>query len=220
MTEPLFAGSLYGLRFWRVVVDDRGEWLVGPHRSTPWPAGGEWLQATCPSGHAAPAAGCDCGVHAWHPRRSSARHVLAPRATVAGIIEAQGPAEVHEDGFRAQRARPHALVLTPSRNGKLIRRLAARYDTQIVEVRGAAELLAWCRERGLGLDERVVAGLLGSGDAAALRRAQRRRYRRSALRVALVLAVAALLVVTGLTVVADPPGERTLHGRTGEVHRP
>ena len=220
MTEPLFAGSLYGLRFWRVIVDDRGEWLAAPHQRAVWPAGGEWLHATCPSGHAAPAPGCDCGAHAWHPRRSSARHVLAPRATVAGIIEAQGPAEVHEDGFRAERARPYALVLTPRANAELIRRLAARYDAQIAEVRGPAELLAWCRERGLGLDEQVVAGLLGDGDAAALRRARRRRRRANALRVALALVFAALLVVAGLNVVADPPGDRTLYGRTGEVHRP
>jgi hypothetical protein len=220
VTEPLFAGSLYGLRFWRVVVDDRGEWLAAPHQSTLWPAGGDWLHATCPSGHAAPMPGCDCGVHAWHPRRSSARHVLAPRATVAGIIEAQGPAEVHEDGFRAERARPYAVVLTPRANAKLIRRLAARYDARIAEVRGPAELLDWCRERGLGLDEQVVAGLLGDGDAAALRRTRRRRHRGAALRVALAVVLSVLLVAAGLSVVEDPPGERTLYGRAGEVHRP
>jgi hypothetical protein len=220
VTEPLFAGSLYGLRFWRVFVDDRGEWLAGPHQQAVWPAGGEWLVATCTDGHPAPTAGCDCGVHAWHPRRSSARQVLAARATVAGIVEAQGPAEVHEDGFRAERARVYALVLTPRANAKLIRRLAERYDAEIAEVRGPAELLAWCRERGLGLDEEVVARLLGSGDAASLRRARRRRQGGAALRVALALVIAALLVVAGLNVVADPPGERTLYGRAGEVHRP
>jgi hypothetical protein len=217
---PLFADSLFGLRFWRVVVDDRGEWLTGPHQRTLWPAGGEWLHATCPSGHAAPTAGCDCGVHAWHPSRSTARAVLAPRATVAGIMEAQGPAEVHEDGFRAERARPHALVLTPGGNAKLIDRLATRYDAAVVEVRGPAELLGYCREHGLGFDEQVVAGLLADGDAAALRRARRRRSGNAALRVALALAIAALLVVAGLTVLTDPPGERTLYGRTGEIHRP
>jgi hypothetical protein len=201
-------------------VDDRGEWLAGPHHPTVWPPGGQWLHATCPTGHPAPTAGCDCGVHGWHPRRSSARDALAPRATVAGIVEAQGPAEVHEDGFRAERARPHSLVLTPRGNAKLIRRLAARYDAALIEVRGPAELLAYCRERDLGLDEQVVAGLLADGDVAALRRARRRRSRGAALRVALALAVAALMVVAGLTVVSDPPGERTLHGRTGEIHRP
>ena len=221
MTEtPLFAGSLYGLRFWRVVADDRGEWLAAPHHRTLWPAGGEWLHATCPLGHAAPMAGCDCGVHAWHPRRSSARDVLAPRATVAGVIEAQGPAEVHEDGFRAERARALALVLTPRSNAKLIARLAARYDADVAEVRGPAELLDWCREHGLGLDEEVVAELLGSGDAASRRRKRWRSSRGAALRVALALAVSAVLVVAGLNLIADPPGDRTLHGRTGEVQRP
>jgi hypothetical protein len=220
VTEPLFAGPLYGLRFWSVFVDDRGERLAGPHQRTLWPAGGEWLVATCPHGHPAPTAGCDCGVHAWHPRRSSARHVLATRATVAGVVEAQGPAEVHEDGFRAERARVYALVLTPRANAKLIRRLAERYDAEIAEVRGPGELLAWCRERGLGLDDEVVARLLGSGDAASLRRARRRRHGGAALRVALALVIAALLVVAGLNLVADPPGERTLYGRAGEVHRP
>jgi hypothetical protein len=203
-----------------VVVDDGGEWLSAPHQHTVWPPGGQWLHATCPQSHAAPTAGCDCGVHAWHPRRSSARDVLAPRATVAGIVEAQGPAEVHEDGFRAERARPYALVLTPRSNAKLIDRLAARYDAAVIEVRGPAELLAWCRERGLGLDEDVVGHLLGSDDAASRRRKRWRSTRGAALRVALALAVSAALVVAGLNLVADPPGERTLYGRTGEIHRP
>ena len=217
---PLFADPLFGLRFWSVLVDEDGEWLAGPHQQVAWPAGGEWLVASCPSGHAAPAADCDCGVHAWHPRRSSAREALAARATVAGIVEARGPAEVHEDGFRAERARPFALALTPRSNPSLIRRLAQRYDTKIVEVRGPDELLAWCRERGLGLDEDVVAALLGTGDAETRRRARRRRASRAALRVAAVITVSTLLVLGGLELIKDPPGERTLNGRTGEIQRP
>ena len=165
---PLRAAVLGGGRGRaRRVVDG----AAPPRASGPRAASG-WSQR-CPTGHAAPAAGCDCGVHAWHPRRSSARDVLATRATVAGIVEAQGPTEVHEDGFRAERARPYALVLTPRGNPNLIRRLAERYDAAIVEVRGPAELLAYCREHRLGLDEEVVAGLLGAGDAETLRRARR-----------------------------------------------
>lgn len=217
---PLIADSLYGLRTWRVIADERGEWLAGPYHDVAWPPGGEWLRAECPSGHEAPAAGCDCGVHAWHPRRSSAREVLAVRAAVAGVLEAQGPAEIHEDGFRAERARPYALVLTPRSNPKLIDRLARRYEVPIVEAGKPAELLAWCGERGLGLDEDVVAGLLGTGDAAARRRARRRTRRVAALRVAAALAVAGLFVLAGLQFLPDPPGERTLYGRTGEIHRP
>jgi hypothetical protein len=203
---PLVAGSLYGLRFWRVTADDGGEYLEGPMYGSRWPTGGEWMRAACPHGHCAPAASCDCGVHAWHPRRESARDVMAVRRMVPGVLEAQGPVEVHEDGLRAQRGRPYALVAAPGRNAALI------------EADGPAALLAWCRERHLGLDENVVAELLGIGDLAERRRAKLRKTRSDALRVAATVAVAVLLVALGLVVATDPPGERTLYGRTGEVH--
>jgi hypothetical protein len=216
---PLFADPLYGLRFWRVTTDDRGEWLSAPHQNTLWPPGGQWLHATCPTGHGAPAPGCDCGAHAWHPRRRSARDVLAVRATVAGIVEAQGAVEVHEDGFRAARARPYALIVTPGRNAALIRRLAERYGAAVIEVSGAAALLSWCRERSIGMGEDVVAKLLGTGDPSERRRARFRQTWKNALRIAAAFAVAALLVVLGLELAADPPGDRTLYGRAGEVHK-
>jgi hypothetical protein len=214
---PLFADPLYGLRFWRVTVDDRGEWLSAPHQNTPWPPGGQWLHAKCPTGHEAPASGCDCGAHAWHPRRRSARDVLAVRATVAGIVEAQGAVELHEDGFRAARARPYALIATPRSNVALIQRLAERYGATVIEVSGPAELLSFCRERSIGMGEDVVSKLLGMGDPTERRRARFRERLRNGLRVAAAFAVAALLVVLGLELAADPPGDRTLFGRTGEV---
>lgn len=215
---PLVAGSLFGLRTWRVVADDGGESLAGPMHRTRWPAGGDWLRAACPTGHRAPAAGCDCGVYGWHPRRRSARDVLAVRGVVPGIVEAQGPVEVHEDGFRAQRGRPYALVVAPGRNVQLIRRVAARYDAAVIEVAGPAALLAYCREHRLGMDERVVAELLGIGDPSERQRAKLRKARTDLLRVAVAVVVSALLVALGLAVSTDPPGERTLYGRTGEVH--
>jgi hypothetical protein len=220
VTDPLLvAAPLYGLRRWTVVVDGEVERLASPQQQTIWPAYGEWMHAACPRGHAAPVAGCDCGVHAWHPSRWSAREVLAARAGVAGVVEAQGPVEVHEDGFRAERARPYALVQTPARNPHLIRRLAASYDVPIAAVRGADELVSWCRERELGLDPAVVAELLGEGDPGERRRARLRKARLDALRVAVALILAVLLVVLGLSVATDPPGERTLYGRTGEIHK-
>jgi hypothetical protein len=157
-------------------------------------------------------------VHAWHPRRETARDVMAVRGMVAGVMEAQGPVEVHEDGFRAQRGRPHALVAGPGRNARLIARLADRYGATVIEADGPAALLAWCRERHLGMSEQVVAELLGIGDPDERRRAKLRKARTDALRVAAAVAVALLLVALGLTVATDPPGERTLYGRTGEVH--
>jgi hypothetical protein len=215
---PLVAGSLFGLRTWRVVADDGGEALTGPLYDAPWPAGGEWLRATCRNDHRAPEAGCDCGVHAWHPRLKSARDVMAVRGVVPGVLEAQGPVEVHEDGFRAQRGRPYALVVMPRSNGQLVRRLAERYDAAVVEASRPEDLLAYCRERRLGLDEQVVAELLGIGDPVERERAKLRKARIDALRVAAAVVISVLLVALGLAVATDPPGERTLYGRTGEIH--
>ncbi len=195
--------------------DEGGEVLAGPHQNALWPPGGQWLQARCPTGHAAPAPGCDCGAHAWHPRRHSVRDVLAPRRTVPGIVEAQGAIEVHEDGIRAARARPHALLVTPGCNAAMIRRLADRYGAALIEVRGPRDLLAYCREHHIGMGEDVVSELLGTGDPRQRRRA---KFRHDFLRVAAALMVTALLVVLGLQLAVDPPGDRTLFGRTGEIH--
>jgi hypothetical protein len=216
--EPLVPGPLYGLRTWIVVSEGGRERLRGLHQGGEWPAGDEWLEATCPHAqHRPPGRDCECGIHAWHPTRKNARRVLASRAELAGVIEARGAVEVHEEGFRAERARPHALVVTRDRNGKLVRRLAELYDTQVVEVRRPDELLAWCRERGLGLDERVVAELLGPDEIAKSARAKRTRRRNNILRVA-----AAVVIATVMGVIAaqlhDPDGPRTLYGRTGEIH--
>jgi hypothetical protein len=215
---PLVAGSLFGLRTWRVIADDGGEALSGPLYDTPWPVGGEWLRATCSHGHLAPDPHCDCGVHAWHPRLRSARDVMAVRGVVPGVLEAQGPVEVHEDGFRAQRGRPYALVAVPGRNAQLVRRLAERYHADVIDASRPAQLIAYCRERSLGMDERVVAELLGIGDPTERQRAKLRKARIDLLRVVAAFLVSVLLVVLGLMVATDPPGPRTLYGRTGEVH--
>jgi hypothetical protein len=215
---PLVAGSLFGLRTWRVIADDGGEALSGPLYDCPWPTGGDWLRASCARGHHAPDAGCECGVHAWHPGLRAARDVLAVRGVVPGVLEAQGPVEVHEEGFRAQRGRPYALVAMPGRNAELVRRLAARYHAEVIETDRPKELLAWCRDRTLGLDEHVVGELLGLGDLMERQRAKLRKARIDALRILLAFVVSLLLVAVGLAVATDPPGPRTLYGRTGPVH--
>jgi hypothetical protein len=214
---PLFADPLFGLRYWRVTEDEGGEWLTAPHQNTRWPTGGEWLPATCPHDHDAPAPGCDCGIHAWHPNRQSAHDVLAYRGTVAGIVEAEGAIEVHEDGFRAARARPYALVATPGSNRARIDRLADRYAVSVIEVKDARALLAWCREHSIGMSDEVVADLVGSGNPADRRRA---RFRNSALRVAAALVLCALLVVGGLQLAPAEPHGTKLYGRTGEITTP
>lgn len=214
---PLVPTPLYGLRTWTVVGERGAERLASPHQGATWPPGGAWLEATCAQspGHP-PTHGC--GLHAWHPSRRSARRVLAGHREIPGIAEARGAIEVHEVGFRAERARPYALVLAPGRNARLVRRLAEAYGAQVVEADGPDAVLASCRARGLGLDESIVAELLGPVKAEECRRGRRERARADALRLAAAVAVVALLVVAGLRVATDPPGDRVLHGRTGEIH--
>ena len=197
-SSPLVPGPLYGLRTWRVVTHDGHEWLSAPQRGTPWDSGDGWIEARCGQDHRAPAAGCGCGIHAWHPRRASARRVLRSRFDLPGIVEADGAVEVHEDGFRAQRARPYAFVRLPYRNPFLIERLAAAYGAEVIDLRRPEELLAVCQERGLGLQPRVVEDLIGAEALAESRRARARRRRDDALRVVaalLVLAVACALAL-------------------------
>ena len=218
MTDaPLVAGSLFGLRTWRVIAADGAEALVGPLYNAPWPVGGQWLRASCPDGHAAPDPRCECGLHAWHPRLQSARDVMAVRRVVPGVLEAQGPIEVHEDGFRAQRARPYALVAVPGRNADLVRRLADRYGVPVIDASRPEELVAYCRRHELGMDERVVAELLGIGDPRERRRAKLRKARIDVLRIAAAVVISVLLVALGLAVTTNPPAGTKLYGRTGEV---
>ena len=113
--------------------------------------------------------------------------------------------------------RNFATISTPSRNGKRVRRLAELYATQVIEVRKPAELVAWCRERGLGMDQRVVAELLGPEWAQQCAARKRSRRRNNVLRVAAALAISAILIVLGAQL-AEPDGSHTLYGRTGEVH--
>jgi hypothetical protein len=192
---PLFADRLYGLRTWCVVTEGGREGLAAPQRGTPWPPGRGWTQARCDEGHAAPASGCRCGIHAWHPRRRAARRVLAGRFELPGIVEASGAVEVHADGFRAERARPYAFVRLPNRNPFLIDRLAAAYGAEVLVLRRPEELLALCRDRGLGLGEPVVEELLGAEAIEDRRRALARKRVTDAVRLGAAFAVCAAGVV-------------------------
>lgn len=219
---PLIPESLYGLRTWRVARDADGEHLVAVSKGTRWPNGGDWLDASCagPGGHEAPAAECTCGIYGWHPRRSSARRVLAGRFEQPGIVEAAGAVELQHDGFRAERARPYAFVVTPGRNACLVDRIARRYDARVVRVADADELLAWCSARRLGLDERTVDDLLGPENAKERLRLRRRTQRRNLARIAAVVTLSGALVVTGLLFLSGPPSPHGVYGRTGWVKPP
>jgi hypothetical protein len=161
---PLVAGPIYGLRSWRVAGPRGSERLVAPHRGTRWPTGGELLAAECPAGlgHIPPEPGCGCGVHAWHPSLGTARRACGYRREVPGILEAWGAVELHADGFRAERGRPHALVLLPRGNAALLARLATTYNAQLLVLRGPRELAAYCVDQGLGMADGAVAGLLSA----------------------------------------------------------
>jgi hypothetical protein len=215
---PWVAGPLYGLRSWTVVSDHGRELLAGPYTGTLWPPGGEWLRADCgrSATHLAPRQGCDCGIHAWHPRRASARRVLAGRNQLAGLVETSGVVEVHEEGFRAERARPSVLFVSPRRNPHAAARLGATYGADVVDVDGPDALLAWCRERQLGLSEPVVTALIGPAAIEERHRTRRRKRRADALRVAAALVAAVLLGLFGDMVLSGPPPERSSRGAEGQ----
>jgi hypothetical protein len=219
---PLIPSPLFGLRTWRVVADKDGDRLTAAHRGTPWPAGGAWLSAQCGSTpeHDAPAAGCHCGIHAWHPSARAARRVLGARAEVPGIVEAGGTVELHDEGFRASRARPYALIVGPRRNRRAIERLGRRYGVPVVDIASPAALVEWCRERGLGLEPQVVERLLGPERARQARAERRRSRRRGILGVAAYVALAAAVLVAGLLFLSGPPSPEGVYGRTGWVVRP
>jgi hypothetical protein len=165
--------------------------------------------------HDAPARTCGCGIHAWHPGRRAARRVLGTRGAIAGVVEAAGAIELHRDGFRAERARPRALLIAPRANAGLIRRLSAAHGAEAVAVRGPDDVVAWCREHGYGLEPGVVDELLGPAVVAEVGR----RRRAMAVRLAAALAAIGVMLAIGLET-TDTPHGKTLNGRTGPVHVP
>jgi hypothetical protein len=213
---PLVPSPVYGLRTWTAVGPHGDERLAGPRQGTPWPTDGAWLEARCEQGHAAPAPGCDCGIHAWHPGRHGARRVLVMRREIAGVVEAAGAIELHQDGFRAERGRPYALFAGRNANTHLVKRLADAYGIEAVAVSDADAIVAWCRARGLGLAPDVVEELLGPDAIAEAERERHARRRGAGIRIAAALAVIAVLVGIGLAT-THHPDDCTLFGRTGEI---
>jgi hypothetical protein len=212
-------GRLYGLRTWGIDRSGPAPRLTGPYLRTAWPAGGAPLHATCDTAaHAAPAPGCACGLHAWHPRMPAARRVLAHRFELPGILEAWGPVEVHEAGFRAAVGRPQALLLTPGRHPGLIHELADAHGAEVLEIPDAAALVRHCREHGLGMSNRVVEDLIGPERLAA-RRVERRRGRRHDVRRVLAwVAICGAMGGAGAYFAAhEAPGPKHLSGRTGPI---
>jgi hypothetical protein len=133
---PDYCEPVVGWRVWSLSAVD-GRARLGSHVSpTVWPPGREWV-ATCdarrrelrrpwrahPTGHAAPAPRCTCGVHAMGDIRFLTTY-LTPAARpyawlrplvhhVIGRVALGGHGVVGGGGWRAARAYPNELWLPP-----------------------------------------------------------------------------------------------------------
>jgi hypothetical protein len=171
MTEEptLIAGTLHGLREWRVkrgALTLRSGDFADP---TEWEPHGQWTTAVCATPgahtHAPPGHQCGCGLYAYHPDRATAgsAFVAAQMGRVVGIVEAWGRVEVHVGGFRAQFACPHAFVRAPGREARAeIEEIAAHHDAQVLSVRDGEELYEHCRRHGFGIAEQVLEESFGT----------------------------------------------------------
>lgn len=122
-------------------------------RPRPWSAFTA-TEARCIShiSHDAPDAGCNCGLHAYYELYP---HLTTAPRMVAGAIVAWGRVVEHERGFRAQYARPLALLdarsYRPAMNHNMgpseaaIRAVADAYDVPVLD---RLELDAYARWHG------------------------------------------------------------------------
>jgi hypothetical protein len=145
----------------------RTHWL--PASKTTWARCGDRRRRAHPAGAPAPAGGCTCGLYALHPAAAASNEAIAPGASapkleVAGLIEAWGTIHVHREGFRAQYARPAALLLIgagrDSDYGRFVTDIAIAHRARVVELDEAAAIEPWCSEGGLGLRTDQVDALL------------------------------------------------------------
>jgi hypothetical protein len=105
-------------RVWKAVRMPDGSVLLGSLVGrTAWPRG-EAMRAHCRrSGHPAPSAGCSCGIYAHRSRDAALQHARdSGPDLIVGEVELWGHVVEHEHGFRAERARPIALMV-PLTNG-------------------------------------------------------------------------------------------------------
>ena len=183
---PLFAGSILGLRTWDVRIARTGDLrLCASFGDVLWEADGRWTKAWCVGGShmgddSVPGADCSCGLYALHPHPENAREHAAMLSEeshrlslneeaalelgeISGLVEACGRIEVHESGFRAERARPVVLLVDRSwssvrRRG--VERVARHHRAEVLEIGSAEELVDNCEHRGGVLDPKSVAELL------------------------------------------------------------
>lgn len=171
---PLLAGQIHGLRRWSLGLEDGRIRLGSSFRDFWWDPGGAATTATCGEGslrrHRPPGKRCGCGLYALHPGPESASEVFPVQildglpSEVSGIVEAWGRVEVYETGFRAQFARPVALILHRDQLGtdwgELVERIARAYRADVLIVSRSGEVTEYCREHDLGLAPGTVAELV------------------------------------------------------------
>ena len=155
---PLIAGKIHGVRKWKV----EGPWLLGPFSAERWMQGGVATEARCAGVRHGPAPlqECTCGLYAYHPQDSMG--AFTP-GQVTGVIEAWGKVELYRNGFRAQYARPVALLTNRDPGDPERRRLeivAHAYQCELVPIHSRRDLLEICEELRWGLSSDVVEELV------------------------------------------------------------
>lgn len=119
------------------------EWVIRPggglYSFSAWPLAGRWpfdtpKRAYCwrqflgvGPVHRAPGPGCTCGIYAW---KAIPPQSYAPSGALAawGVAELSGTVVVHTRGYRAELARPVALVYQPGAE-----KIAERYGLILLE---------------------------------------------------------------------------------------
>lgn len=143
-------GPVHGIRRWTLVPGAGGAIRLGSLSLQAWLNDGKTTWARCrrgdgrhPRGQRAPIGSCSAGLYALHPAAAGAAQNLFPPGTtrpieVVGIVAAWGTVHVHREGFRAEYARPTALLLIGAgRNsdyGRLVTDLATGHRARVVEL--------------------------------------------------------------------------------------
>lgn len=175
----LVPGKLHGFRSWELGLDGDGVIRLSGFGGSKWREGGETTRAEClergehwrAHTSTAPAGNCSCGLYAFHPwladpgRPLRSWRGLRQPLSVVGLIEAWGQVQLHGNGFRAQYARPVALLLLgyslTSQYGRLVSQAAEAHCADVLKLPGLLALAEHCSDAGIGMSEDSVRSLLG-----------------------------------------------------------
>ena len=138
-----------GFRVWRIDEMLTGPRLASPHRYAAWLPGLP-LKAECKDesggralanphrkqpGVAPPLEGCTCGIYAYHEADGMVEALTS--RLVGGAVLAWGRITIHQEGFRAEFARPLALcyqkTLIAGSTAIPLARLADVYGLPVIE---------------------------------------------------------------------------------------